>query len=233
MFQPCPPHRKVTNTERHACTRACVRVRSCSLPALPPAPLLTESHLSHPETGDPNGRRGGNKRPLKSTVQISVIVLTGAKPPDSHPHALLQVQTQERGGLSPRHSLSSACTPGSRRMQGIAPHTSGQRAECRRGRRGGRRAQVSKEGPSEQLARQPRGSGAALAPSQLSAPPPPPPQPPVTPGSVLGGSFTELSSVQAWPQRQMQGTGAAGAWGKEEGSPGRCSVPLLHPVHPG
>lgn len=166
------PALRITNTEHHVCTRARVRVRSHSLPALPPAPSLTESYLSHPETGDPNGRRGGNKRPLKSTVQISVIVLTRAKPPDSHPHALLQAQKQESGGLSPWHSLSSACTPGSRRTQGIAPHTSGQRAECRRGWRGGRRGQVNKEGPSEQLARQPRGSGAALAPSQLSAPPP-------------------------------------------------------------
>lgn len=45
----------------------------------------------------------------------------------------------------------------------------------------------------------------------------------MTLGSVLGGSFTELSSVQGWLQRQLQGTG--GGDGGRRGPEGGRRVP--------
>lgn len=144
-------------------------------------------------------KQNRNKRPLRITNLNDYGNRSPSLQISPSPSTLSGPRNKERQGKarpSSQDSLSSAHTPGNRRMQGTAPRTSGQRAEHQQGQEEGR-GQGSEEGPLEPQAWTPRESGDTRAESALGLLPPPPRRGSVPHGTSRGLGADLRASVAA------------------------------------
>lgn len=156
-----PGGRVVSSPALCVCMQACACVREITRPPSSAVSVTTRALLFPARKQRPTRHGRENK--------------TKTEDPKEPPHRSRQLWRLEPAAALPRcpqptqHSLSLACTPGSQRTQGTAPHTSGRRAKRHKG---GKRGQAHEEGPSEPLAWQPRGPGDTwpLSPSLCPSP---------------------------------------------------------------